>query len=169
MAKTMINEPKAADTSYAVVQYGQNVVIRAHLDSSRSDEETINIVNTLRWFEEGMALPNGIKTAGEMLEGEGRVNAKKVLVVLSSGPIAASKNALKDVVDPLEEKGIKLISVVLGDTVDPKLDVIKTVVAPKKSEKDPSAPVKEETFKGVVIDTNVTVLLKYIVILCVKF
>ena len=148
IAESMINEPKTADTSYSIVQYGKKAAIRAHLDTSRSDEDTITVLKSLRWFEEGTGLEDGIKTAGEVHESEGRINAKKVVVVFSSGPVAPSEKELKDVVDPLEEKGVKVISVILGDIVDPKLNVIKKVVTPQKEVEDPNGPVKEETFKG---------------------
>jgi hypothetical protein len=148
IAETMINEPKTADTSYSIVQYGQNAAIRAHFDTTRSDEDTITVLKSLRWFEDGTGFEDGIKTAGVIHEMEGRVNARKIVVVFSSGPVAPSKNELEEVVDPLEEKGVKVISVVLGDTVDPKLNVIKKVVTPQKDLEDPNGPVKEETFKG---------------------
>ena len=147
IAETMVNTPKTADTSYAIVQYGKTAVTRAQFDTARSDEETIVVLKSLRWFEEGTGLDDGIKAAGELHE-SGRSNAKKVIVVFSSGPVEPSENELKKVLNPLEEKGIKVISVVLGDTVDPKVNVIKKVVIPNEDDADPSGPVKEETFKG---------------------
>lgn len=148
IAETMVKDQKTADTSYSIIQYGKNAVIRAHFDNSRSDEETITILKSLRWFEEGTGLKDGIKTAGEIHAREGRIHAKKVVVVFSSGPVEHSENELRDVVDPLEEKGVKMISVVFGDSVDPKLNVINKVLLPQPDEEDPSGPVKEETFKG---------------------
>lgn len=148
IAEAMIKDQKTADTSYSIIQYGKNAVIRAHFDNSRSDEDTITILKSLRWLEAGTGLKDGIKTAGEIHAREGRIHAKKVVVVFSSGPVEHSENELKDAVDPLEEKGVKVISVVLGDAVDPKLNVIEKVVTPQPNEEDPSGPVREETFKG---------------------
>ena len=148
IAETMINDPKAADTSYAIIQYGKSPTIRAHFDTSRSDKDTLRVLKLLRWFEEGIAIDEGIKTAGKVHEKEGRINAKKVIVVFSNGPVTPSENKLKDEVDVLGKKGVKLISVVLGESVDPKLNVITKVVTPRKELEDPNGSVKEETFKG---------------------
>jgi hypothetical protein len=148
ITETMINEQKTADTSYSIVQYGKKAEIRVHFDTSRSDEDTITALKSLSWFEEGTGLEEGIKTAGDAHKTEGRLHARKVVVVFSSGPVASSESEMKEVVDPLEEESVKVISVVLGDNVDPKLNVIKKVLTPQKDLDDPNGPVKEETFKG---------------------
>ena len=157
IAEIMINEPKTADTIYSIVQYGRKATIQVHFDSSRPDQDTLTVLKSLSWFEEGTGLQDGIKTAGEVHRREGRLNAKKVIVVFSSGPVAPSEKEMKEVVDPLEKKGVKVISVTLGDIVDPKLNVIKKVLKPQKDQADPYGPVKEETFKGE--DKNETVQL----------
>lgn len=148
IAEAMINEPKTADTSYSIVQYGKTAALRARFDTSRSDEETATLLKSLRWFEDGTALEEGIETAGDVHDRDGRINARKVVVVFSNGPVAHSDRKLRDVLDPLEEKGIKVISVVLGDIVDPKLNVIEKVITPQEDDEDPNGPVKEHAFKG---------------------
>lgn len=154
IAETMIKDQKTADTSYSIIQYGKKAATRAHFDNSRSDEDTTTILKSLRWFEEGTALKDGIKAAGEIHAREGRIHARKVVVVFSSGPVEPSENEIKDVVDPLEEKGVKVISVVFGDSVDPKLNVIKKIVTLQPDEENPSGPVKEEAFKGQCLSTS---------------
>ena len=145
IAMSMIDKPKTADTMYAVVQYGKTAVTRVHFKHSRTDEDTKEAIKSLRWYQEGTGLDDGIKMAGEVHELEGRVNVRKIVVVFSSGPIEPSEKKLINVLEPLKRNGVKIIPVVVDDTDDSKLEVItkKKPFRPQEIDR-----IEEETFKG---------------------
>ena len=152
-ALRMIEASETADTMYAVVQYGETPVYRVHLKETRSDEDTQEAIKALRWSEEGTELHKGITMAGEILENEGRANARKVIVKFSYSSVGEPESEfVGNATRKAKSNGIKVVDGSINGLVDPKTkSILKFPSGQVVTFKEFWETVKEETFRGTVV------------------
>lgn len=152
-ALSMIEDSKTADTMYAVVQYGETPVYRVHFKETRSDEDTQEAIKALRWSEEGTGLHKGITMAGEILENEGRANARKVIVKFSYSSVKEPESEFIDnATRKAKSDGIKVVDGSINGLVDLKTkSILKFPSGQVVLFKELWETVKEETFRGTVV------------------
>lgn len=112
-------------------------------------------LRNLRWQELGSDLDGALQKADDVFTNEGRLQARKVLVVYGDGPFNASVDELRDTRDALEQRNVKVITVTAGDNKEnkKKLDEVATtsegtvIVDPEKTDQS-TDDVNERTLKG---------------------
>ncbi len=147
----IIEKPKDAFVKYGVVQFVKDGSVKVPLGDYKDENELKNHVNKLP-LKEGKALDEGIKSAGEEFERNGRPKARRVMVVFIDGNDDSTEDTLKKVAEPLKKNNIKIIPVVLGENVDGAN--LKSLLPNKKKPKKGKDPKKlgeevaEEVLKG---------------------
>ena len=147
----IIGKPNNAFVKYGVVQFEMDGSVKVPLGDYKDENELNDRVNKLP-LKEGKALDEGIKSAGEEFEKNGRPKARKVMVVFIDGNDDSTEDKLKKVAEPLKKKNIKIIPVILGENVDEeKLKPLLPKRKKPKKGKDPKKlgeEVAEEVLKG---------------------
>ena len=118
---------------YGVVVFGSTASIKITFDDYVSDDENLKVaVDVLSRSKEPPALDEGLKKGKELFENSiGRPNARKILVVITD---IKSTSALFDsgkIGKLLEEDGVKVVAVGIGDQVDHK--ELEAIVPDKSS------------------------------------
>lgn len=148
----MIEKPKDAFVKYGVVQFDKTGSVKVPLGDYEDEKELSEKVKKMS-VKEGKALDEGIKSAGEEFEKNGRPKSRKVMVVFIDGNDDSSKEKLKKVAEPLKKKNVKIIPVVLGENVEE--EKVEPLLAKKKKPKKGKDPKKlagevaEEAFNGI--------------------
>lgn len=148
----VIEKPKDAFVKYGVVQFDKTGLVKVPLGDYEDEKELSEEVKKMP-VKEGKALDEGIKSAGEEFEKNGRPKSRKVMVVFIDGNDDSSKEKLKKVAEPLKKKNVKIIPVVLGENVEE--EKVKPLLAKKKKPKKGKDPKKlagevaEEAFNGI--------------------
>ena len=151
IANDIIEQPKDAVVKYGVVQFEKTGQVKVPLGDYEDEKELKENVKKLP-FKEGKSLDEGIKSAGKEFDKNGRPKARKVMVVFVDGNDDSTKDKLKKVAEPLKKKKVKIIPVVLGESVDE--EKIKPLLEKKKKPKKGKDPKKlvdeiaEEAFNG---------------------
>ena len=151
IVKKLVEKPKDAFTKYGVVQFGKTGETKIPLGGYEDEKALKERVKNLP-LKDGKSLDEGIKTTGKEFLDNGRPKSRKVLVVFMDGNDDSTKDKLKKEAEPLKKKNVKIIPVVLGESVDE--EKIKPLLAKKKKPKkgkDPeelSEQIAEETFNG---------------------
>lgn len=139
---------------FGVIQYDSAASIKSSLKEYTDDRRFREKVDSLSWRRDGINLKAGLEIAKMLFDTESRPKARKVLVVFTDGRLPNSVEDLKNTSEPLKKKGIKIISVAVGDEVEDKklneLSSINKIVKPKKGKKakEYSQLIEEEIFSG---------------------
>lgn len=148
----VIEKPKDAFVKYGVVQFDKTGLVKVPLGDYEDEKDLSEKVKKMP-VKEGKALDEGIKSAGEEFEKNGRPKSRKVMVVFIDGNDDSSKEKLKKVAKPLKKKNVKIIPVVLGENVEE--EKVEPLLAKKKKPKKGKDPKKlagevaEEAFNGI--------------------
>ena len=147
----MIDKPKNALPKYGVIHFGDTGTVKVPLGDYEDEDELKDRVKKLP-LKQGKSLDEGIKSAGEEFEKNGRPKARQVMVVFIDGNDDSTKDKFKKVAKPLKKKNVKIVPVLLEDLVDE--EKIKPLLGKKKKPvkgKDPSKlvdDISEETLNG---------------------
>lgn len=124
-------------------------------DFVSKDDLVERFLRKLRWQGPGSDLDGALKKADDVFTNEGRLQARKVLVVYGDGPFNASVDELGHTREALEQMNVKVITVTAEDNEEnrKKLDEVATtdegtvIVDPEKTEESIN-DVNERTLKG---------------------
>ena len=147
----LIKTPKDTDAKYGIVQFDDEAETKIPLGSNDDEEKLKEYVKILSWKEEGKSLDEGIKKAAMEFEKNGRPTARKVLIVFVDGNDDSDKEDLAEVTRPLKTKNVEIISVVMGDVDEEKINELTPKNKKPKKGKDPkelSELVAEEALNG---------------------
>ena len=146
----MIEKPKDAFVKYGVTEMDKTGSVKVPLGDYKDEKELKENIKQIP-FKERKSLDEGIKSAGKEFEKNGRPKARKIMVVFIDGIDDSTMDELKKVTEPLKKKNVKIIPVVLGETLDEeKLKPLSPKKKPKKG-KDPKKladEVAEEALNG---------------------
>ena len=151
IVKDIVEKPTNDFVKYGVVQFDKSGSVKIPLGEYTDENELKGQVDKLP-LKNGKALDEGIKSAGEEFDKNGRPKARKIMVVFIDGNDDSTKDQLDKVAKPLKKKNVKIIPVVLGENVDEeKLKPLLPKEKKPKKGKDPrklAEEVAEEVFKG---------------------
>ena len=139
---------------FAIVQYENTANVRSSLNEYTNIQTFIDSLNSLYWRGDASDLQSGLEKVQKLFENEGRPKARKILVIFSDGKIPISVEDIETSKKPLEEKGVKIISVTVGDNVDEdKLNALasknETIQHRDENERDDTADkIRQEILKG---------------------
>lgn len=154
LVEEIVQRNNTPDTRFAIVQYENTATVRSSLDEYTNTETFIYSLNSLYWRGDATNLPSGLEKVKILFEKEGRPRARKILVILSDGKFPSSVQNIVTSKKPLEEKGIKIIYVTVGDDVDEdKLNALASKNETirhddEKEPKDTADKIEEDIFKG---------------------
>jgi vacuolar-type H+-ATPase subunit F/Vma7 len=152
---TTLQSPQTADTKYGVITYSSSPTVFLRLKDFVSKENVVDRLRNIPWQGSGSDLEGALRKADEVFTNEGRLQARKVLLVYGDGRFSASLDNLTEARESLEEKNIKIIPVTVTDNeeIRKKLDEVATtdedtvIVDPEKPEKS-TDDINERTLKG---------------------
>lgn len=106
---------------YGVMVFGSSASSKVSFgDDYPSDEDLKTVINFLAGTNEPPALDEALKKGKELFDkAQERPNARKVLVIIIDKKSTSKLDDLKASAKLLEEDGIKVIAVAIGDEVDP--------------------------------------------------
>lgn len=118
--KSIIDTYAMNKLRYGVVVFGSSASIRVSFgDDFPTDENLKNVITILSGSNERPALDEALKKGKELFdEAPERPNARKVLVFITDMKSTSKLADLKEAAKMLEDDGIKVIPVAIGDEVD---------------------------------------------------
>ena len=118
--KSIIDTYAMNKLRYGVIVFGSSASIRVSFgDDFPTDENLKNVITILSGSNERPALDEALKKGKELFdEAPERPNAKKVLVFITDMKSTSKLVDLKEAAKMLEDDGIKVIPVAIGDEVD---------------------------------------------------
>ena len=119
--KMIINRYGVNKIHYSVIVYGNVVTTRVSFaDKIPRPEDLKTLIEALPEVNGGSSLGKALKEANRVFDGSGvRPNAVKVLVVITDKSSGMTESNIRTAVTPLEDKGVKIIPVAIGDEADP--------------------------------------------------
>ena len=119
--KMIINRYGVNKIHYSVIVYGNVVTTRVSFaDKIPGPEDLKTLIEALPEVNGGSSLGKALKEANRVFDGSGvRPNAVKVLVVITDKSSGMTESNIRTAVTPLEDKGVKIIPVAIGDEADP--------------------------------------------------
>ena len=118
LVEEIIKRNNTQYTRFAIVQYENTATVRLSLNDYTNPKKLLTVLNSLYWRGDASNLPSGLEKVKMLFENEGRLNARKILVILSDGKITSTVEDIQAEKELLEKKRIKIITVTVGDTVD---------------------------------------------------
>jgi hypothetical protein len=149
--ENFINTRKITDAIYGVIHYGKTPETILPLSEKSRDQKLRNVLENLVWKEEGESLPEALERANDMFKNEARPLSRRILVFFTNeDPVRPLDNSSK----MLEDSGVKVIPVAVGDTIvpdglkktNPKNVVI--VVSKEGKPEEGKTTIEEETLNG---------------------
>lgn len=118
--KSIIDTYAMNKLRYGVTVFGSSASSKVTFgDDFPSDEDLKSIISLLSAPKGPPALDEALKKGKELFDNaKERPNARKVLVVITDKKSSSKLSDLKDSAEQLEEDGIKVIPVAIGDEVD---------------------------------------------------
>ena len=118
--KSIIDTYAMNKLRYGVIVFGSSASIKVSFgDDFPTDENLKNVITILSGSRERPALDDALKKGKELFdEAPERPNARKVLVVITDKKSTSKLDDLKDTAKMLQDDGIKVIPVAIGDEVD---------------------------------------------------
>ncbi len=119
--KAIIDTYSMNKLRYGVIVFGSRASIRVSFgDDFPSDEGLKNVIDFLSGSKETPDLDDALKKGKELFdEAQERPNARKVLVVIIDKKSTSKLDDVKASAKLLQDDGITVIPVVIGDEVDP--------------------------------------------------
>jgi hypothetical protein len=153
---TTLESPQTANSKFGVITYSSSPAVFLGLKDFVSKQDLIDRLRNIPWQGSGSGLESALQKAGEVFTNEGRMQARKVLVVYGDGPFSVSVEELIETKKTLEEKNVKVITVTVTDNKDTrkKLDEVVTtdedsvLVDPEKPEESTN-DINERILKGI--------------------
>lgn len=156
LIRTSLKSPQTADTKYGVITYSSSSTVFLGLKDFLSKQHLVDRLRNIPWQGPGSDLDGALRKADEVFTNEGRLQARKVLVVYGDGPFSASVDELTDIArEALEGKDVKVITVTVTDNEEnrKKLDEVATteegsvIVDPGKPDES-TDDINERILKG---------------------
>ena len=118
--KSIIDTYAMNKLRYGVIVFGSSASIKVSFgDDFPTDENLKNVITILSGSRERPALDDALKKGKELFdEAPERPNARKVLVVITDKKSTSKLDDLKETAKMLQDDGIKVIPVAIGDEVD---------------------------------------------------
>lgn len=115
--KSIIDAYSMNKIRYGVIVFGSSASIKVSFgDDFPTDEDLKNVITILSGSNERPALDEALKKGKELFdEAPERPNVKKVLVVITDTKSTTKLDNLKPIAKMLQDDGIKVIPVVIGD------------------------------------------------------
>lgn len=119
--KAIIDAYSMNKLRYGVIVFGSSASIKVSFgDDFPSDQDLKTVIDFLSHSKETPALDIALRKGKELFdEAQERPNARKVLVVIIDKKSTSKLDDVKASARLLEDDGIKVIPVVIGDEVDP--------------------------------------------------
>ena len=154
LVEEILQRNNTPNSRFAIVQYENTATVRSSLNEYTNTETFIDSLNLLYWRGDATDLPSGLEKVKMLFEKEGRPRARKIIVIFSDGKLPSSVENIVASKKPLEDKGIKIISVTVGDNVDEdKLNALASKNETirhddERKPKDTADKIKEDIVKG---------------------
>ena len=153
---TTLESPQTVNSKYGVITYSSFPNVFLGLKDFISKQDLLNRLRNIPWQGSGSDLEGALQKADEVFTNEGRMQARKVLVVYGDGPFSASVDEFNAAKDVLEGKNVKVITVTVTDNEDTikKLDEMVTtdedsvIVDPEKPA-EATNEITERILKGI--------------------
>lgn len=118
--KSIIDTYAMNKLRYGVIVFGSSASIKVSFgDDFPTDEDLKNVITILSGSNELPALDEALKKGKELFDdAQERPNARKVLVVITDKKSTSKLDDLKASAKMLQDNGIKVIPVAIGDEVD---------------------------------------------------
>ena len=125
---TTLKSPQTMGTKYAVITYSTSPTVFLALKNFVSKQDLVDRLRNIPWQGPGSDLDGALRKADEVFTNEGRLEARKVLVVYGDGPFPVSVDDLRIVRENFEDKDVKVITVTGTDDEESrkKLDEVTT-------------------------------------------
>ena len=125
---TTLKSPQATRTKYAVITYSSSPTVFLGLKDFVSKQDLVDRLRNVPWQGPGSDLDGALRKADEVFSNEGRLEARKVLVVYGDGPFSVGVDDLEIVREIFYGKDVKVITVTGTDDEESrkKLDEVTT-------------------------------------------
>ena len=156
LALDILDSPQTSDTKYGYIKYDSKPKVVRGLRDFISKSDVAERLRNEPWSGIGSDLDGAIRKANDVFAKEGRLNARKLLVVYGDGPFDSEDEDLRDSRGTLDKGGVKVITVTFGDSDDDekKFEIVTTTDKgflrgnPEKPE-EVKKKVTEEILKGI--------------------
>ncbi|XP_046848822.1 collagen alpha-3(VI) chain-like isoform X2 [Xenia sp. Carnegie-2017] len=118
MIKIFIDSLKVHDTQYGVIEYSNEARVHATFGQFNRKDRLKAQISSIERRGEAVGLHKALTAAYDLLAKNGRRGARKTLIVFTSGKADASLNEVRDSAKSLQDAGIKIVSVAIGDSAD---------------------------------------------------
>lgn len=147
--------PQTGDSKYGVITYSSSPTIFLRLKDFVSKEDLVERLRNIPWRGPGSDLDGALKKADGLFTNEGRLHARKVLVVYGDGPFSASVAELAGTREDLEYKHVKVITVTATDNEGDRKKLYEvdttdedSVIVDPQNPGDASRNINEKMLKG---------------------
>lgn len=156
LALDILDSPQTSDTKYGYIKYDSKPKVVRGLRDFISKSDVAERLRNEPWSGIGSDLDGAIRKANDVFTKEGRLSARKLLVVYGDGPFDSDDGDLRDSRGTLVKGGVKVITVTFGDSDDDekKLEIVTTtdkgpVRGNPEKPNEAKKKVTEEILKGI--------------------
>lgn len=118
MIGLFIDSLKVHDTQYGLIDYSSEARVQATFGQFSRKEALKVHVSSIQRKGDGVGLDKALASAYELLVNKGRREARKVLIVFTSGNANVGVYELRASAKLLQDAGVKIVAVAIGDQVD---------------------------------------------------
>lgn len=113
-----IDASRYGNVEYGLLEYGNMVKVHMKFKDFDEKEKVKEKVLSLQRSGDATSIVEGLRKADELFTKDGRARAHKVLVVMLNGPVGGRAGELRTGAKSLQNKGVKIITVAIGDDVE---------------------------------------------------
>lgn len=123
-----MQSPQTAGIKYAVITYSSSPTVFLGLKDFVSKQDLVDRLRNIPWQGPGSDLDGALRRADEVFTNEGRLEARKMLVVYGDGPFSVGVDDLGNLRETFDGKDVKVITVTGTDDEESrkKLDEVTT-------------------------------------------
>lgn len=121
LAMKVVHMTPMKDSRFAIVQYDETGKLVSEFVQSDDKPVVLERIRSRVKYAQGSNVVSGMLAATSVLKNSGRPDAKRKIILFTSGRATSTDMQLQSYGDSLRDQDVKVIVVAVGDDVDPRV------------------------------------------------